>query len=128
LWSYTTVLSPEAHSAALAREFVRGHLERHGLPDLVDPVQLAASELATNAMVHARTTFTVGLSRTDGTVLLVVADRCPRRPVLVAPVPTDAGGRGLTIVAGISRTWGVSADPEGAKSVWASFDTLESAG
>jgi len=122
LWSHTTALTADPPSASLARDFVRGHLLRHGLPSMVDTLRLAASELATNAMVHAQTPFTVHLSRTDHRVLLVVEDDSAKAPVPVASQALDDGGRGLAILAAISQGWGVTAAEGGAKSVWASFD------
>ena len=124
MWSHTTVLAPEALSASLARDFVADHLEGHGLPDLVEAVRLVTSELATNAMLHAGTSFTVSLSRTDHAVLVVVEDESVSAPVPHASGAMDTGGRGLAIVAEISRGWGVWAR-DGAKSVWATFDVLD---
>ena len=127
MWSYSTVLTPEALSASLARDFVSSHLLRHGLPDLLDAVRLVTSELATNAMLHAATPFTLSLSRTDHSVLLVVADESVEEPVQVQSGEMDVGGRGLAIVAEISRAWGVTGQDD-AKSVWAAFDVIDQGG
>lgn len=91
------------------------------MTDLNDDVALVVSELATNAMVHAQTPFTVSLQVTQ-TLLLTVADGSPAEPVLVAARVLDPGGRGLTIVALLSRDWGAYQHPDGGKSVWAEFD------
>ena len=122
LWSYDAVLAAEAVSAAKARDFVRGHLLAHDLTDLVEDVRLVVSELATNAMVHAQTPFTVTLEGRESTVLLIVSDGSPVAPVRVAAHPLDTGGRGLSIVDLVSRDWGATRTADGAKSVWASFD------
>ena len=58
LWSHETVLAAEPGSAAKARAFVLQHLAEHRLLYLVDDVRMVASELATNAVLHARTAFT----------------------------------------------------------------------
>jgi len=44
---------------------VSRHLLAHDLADMVDDLQLVVSELATNAMLHAQTPFTVSLRMFD---------------------------------------------------------------
>jgi anti-sigma regulatory factor (Ser/Thr protein kinase) len=124
-WSHESLFVAEARSVAAAREFVRGHLLHHGLSFLVEDVQLVVSELATNAMIHARTPFTVTLAERDRSVLLTVRDGSPERPVQVSASVLDMRGRGVSIVAKVSSKWGVAAavDAGHAKSVWALFDT-----
>lgn len=122
-WSHETALSAEPVSALRARDFVCLHLVQHELPHLVDDLRLTVSELATNAMQHARTPFTVVLEQIGVAVLLTVRDASPDS---LAPVgaadPHGLGGRGLAIVAFLSRDWGVTTGQDGTKSVWASFD------
>jgi hypothetical protein len=122
-WLHETVLSGEPVSAARTRDFIRQHLIAHDLPYMVEDIQLVASELATNAMVHARTPFAVTLSELDGLVLLDVRDGSTAVPARTAPQVMDLGGRGLMIVELLSHSWGVSTDGSGSKSVWASFAT-----
>ena len=124
-WSHHLVLPAERSSAHEVRQFVRRHMVEHGLPELVDDVQLVATELATNSILHARTPFTVTLSWADQRVILRVRDRSPRTVVQVDADPLDANGRGLTIVSRLSQKWGVTHGPEGSKAVWASFDAPE---
>lgn len=88
---------------------------------LVGPVRLVASELATNALVHAQTRFTITMSADDRTVVLTVRDDSDALPVRRTAEVTDSGGRGLDIVDMVSLGWGVDEDPSGSKSVWASF-------
>ena len=88
----------------------------------MDPVRLVASELATNALLHAQTGFTVTLSEWDRVVTLSVEDRRPTQvPTLSGHDLSDEGGRGMWIVDQLSQSWGVSSDSRGAKSVWAAF-------
>jgi anti-sigma regulatory factor (Ser/Thr protein kinase) len=61
LWSHTQTSSAEAQSAFPARRFVRRHLVEHGLAHLVADVELVTSELATNALLHTRRSFTLSL-------------------------------------------------------------------
>ncbi|MGW0495842.1 ATP-binding protein [Streptomyces sp. NPDC003007] len=44
----------EAQSVSEARRFVRAAVEDWGLPELADPAELVTSELASNAVLHAR--------------------------------------------------------------------------
>jgi anti-sigma regulatory factor (Ser/Thr protein kinase) len=105
-----------------AREFVQVHLTRHGLSGLVEDVRLVASELATNAILHAQTAFTVALQGDNQSVLLTVRDGSPLVPPVVAAPLMDEAGRGIGIVAHLSHSWGTTTSPKGTKSVWARFD------
>jgi anti-sigma regulatory factor (Ser/Thr protein kinase) len=120
-WSHGTLLAADPVSASKAREFVRMHLEAHGLQHLVDDVRLVASELATNALAHARTSFTLTLSWDHGTVLIDIRDGSSSLPETLTPGEMDANGRGLMLVESLSHAWGTSTNTSGLKSVWASF-------
>ena len=122
-WSHALELPVTVGSASQARHFVLQHLADHDLSYLTDDVQLVVSELATNALVHAQTPFTVSLRALERSVLLMVRDGATSGPMVVAPRNLDLGGRGMMIVQGLSRDWGVSVDAGGGKSVWAVFDT-----
>ena len=108
-------------SASLARAFVTARLIDHRLLYLVDPVRLVASQLATNALVHAQTAFRLTLASPGQTVVLTVRDDSRSLPARRAPQALDATGRGLEIVDIISLRWGIDKDRAGAKAVWASF-------
>jgi anti-sigma regulatory factor (Ser/Thr protein kinase) len=123
LWSQETVLAAGAVSASLAREFVRFHLLEHHLPHLVEDVRLVVSELATNAVTQAGTSFTVMLAGDERSILLTVRGGSPAPPFQVAAHALDTGGRGLFMVDLVSHRWGVDIRPDGNKSVWAAFDT-----
>jgi hypothetical protein len=79
------------------------------------------SELATNAVRHARTPFTVFLTGAKDSVVVGVEDGSAGLPEQVRSGPLALGGRGLDIVDRISRDWGVRAQGT-TKSVWARFD------
>lgn len=119
-WSHEAVLGADVRSVGLARAFVCRQLLAHDLSHLVDGVRLVISELATNAVLHARSPFTVTLSRTGELVLLVVRDGSAMGPMLEARDLMDQGGRGLVLVESLSYQWGARTD-DGSKSVWASF-------
>lgn len=125
-WSHETTLEAVPTSASQARAFVSGHLVDHRLVYLVDPVRLVASELATNALVHAQTAFSVTLTALGETVLLTVRDDSRSVPVRRAPQAMDLAGRGLQIVSILSLEWGMlQEDGAGRKAVWASFAIKE---
>lgn len=118
-WVHEIEFVAETPSASGARDFVCLHLVEHQLPYLVDAVRLVVSELATNAILHANTPFTVTLSGTGQSVLLGVRDASDSVPIMRSANPMAEGGRGLSIVDVVSENWGVSYAPGGSKSVWA---------
>jgi anti-sigma regulatory factor (Ser/Thr protein kinase) len=122
-WSHETALAPELVSASLARDFIELHLGEHDLAHLSDDVQLVVSELATNALLHAGTPFTVTLRGDGGSVLLVVQDGSSSTPVHDPVSELETRGRGLTLVDALSHDWGVKPGDGSSKSVWASFVT-----
>jgi anti-sigma regulatory factor (Ser/Thr protein kinase) len=125
LWSDELVLAAHPGSAAKARAFVAHQLVEHRLFLLEDDVRLVASELATNALLHAKTEFTVVLEGREHSLLLTVSDGSPIAPAPARGVSNGlhTAGRGLLIVSMISQSWGVVEQDGTAKSVWASFET-----
>jgi anti-sigma regulatory factor (Ser/Thr protein kinase) len=121
-WSHQAELAAEASSVSHARAFVAEHLLDHELAHLVDDIVLVVSELATNALVHAGSPFTVTLGVFKETVVLEVLDGTHAGPTLVAARTLDTRGRGIAIVQALSRDWGVSARVSGGKAVWAEFN------
>jgi hypothetical protein len=121
-WSGEATLVAEPVSAPRARAFVCRHLVEHGMAYLVDPVRLVVSELATNAIVNSRGSFTVTISCTERRVTVTVrhASTRPRVPAQVRR--TDPSGRSLKIVELISSDWGVVSDEPDSQTVWAAFD------
>ncbi len=120
-WSHETVLAAEAASASRARDFVCLHLIEHEMLYLVEDVRLVASELATYALLQGRVPFSVALRGSAESVVLSVRDGSRRAPEETEDV-RDAQARGLAVVEAVSRAWGVSPQPDGARSLWASFD------
>jgi anti-sigma regulatory factor (Ser/Thr protein kinase) len=120
-WSHEATFDRSPLSASQARAFVSQHLVEHRLLYLVDPVRLVASELATNALVHAQSAFSVTIGTLDETVLLTVRDQSSALPARRGAQAMDTAGRGLEIVDIVSLAWGISEDAAGSKAVWASF-------
>jgi anti-anti-sigma regulatory factor/anti-sigma regulatory factor (Ser/Thr protein kinase) len=115
------VLAPIPTAAAAARAFVREVLGywQLALPDntLVDRAVLVASELVTNAVLHARTELRLRLELRGDLLHLAVRDGNPRMLVIM-PGPEAEGGRGLWLVDQLTRAWGVNRHPDGGKVVW----------
>ena len=108
----------EPDAPRLARWWLGDLLRRHHLEhDLHDAV-LLASELATNAVLHARSAFEVAVSTDDDHLRIEVSDNDPGVPQ-VQWVPAGAtSGRGLLIVETLASAWGVSPTEGGGKTVW----------
>ena len=119
VWSHDESWPGTLQDVRSAREFVTTRLEDRGLPALVEPGRLVVSELATNAVCHARTPFSVSLQGVGGAVVLRVDDGSDVRPVLGEAGVWALGGRGLLMVAASSTAWGVTPVAGGGKSVWA---------
>jgi len=121
LWSHEMILAADAGSAARTRAFVLQHLVDHRLLYLVDEVRLVASELATNAVVHAQSSFTVTLEGRQGSVLLTVRDglQTSRSTSRAGLQEEDMTGLGLVVVNLLSQTWG---EDDATGSVWARFE------
>ena len=105
---------PELASIRAARRFVTGVLDEQGID--ADDATLMVSELAANAVAHARTPFVVTVAIGD-TVRIDVADESPRPPVISKTSPSDERGRGLAIVRALALRWGVDFLRPG-KAVW----------
>ncbi|WP_250033723.1 ATP-binding protein [Paractinoplanes maris] len=95
----------------------------HPVPeDLVQRIELVATELAGNALRHGLPPITVRLLRDDDCYLLDVSDHDPHNPPgpVVASGQFSAGGRGLHIVLSLAQElcWYKT---DNAKHIWASF-------
>jgi len=102
----------------LARQFVSETFEEWARDDLVQEGILVVTELATNAVVHARSDFTVSLSRHGDSVRLSVGDSVTHPPAAREVDSMVPGGKGLYLVEALSQSWGHD-QIDGGKVVWA---------
>lgn len=138
------LLADTPNAVGLARLHTTNLLSRWGVhPDSIETVKLVVSELATNAIRHPKEenqqgspcaqrhtaqTFEIVLEIVNGVVLVSVWDRDSRPPVLKQVGVEATGGRGVFIVAAMSRRWGCyPAHPMPGKVVWAEVPVLPEA-
>ena len=109
-----------AASVGQARRFLLGRLPDGRAGD-ADALVLMLSELATNAVRHARTEFEVTVHVVGETrqVVVEVTDGAGGLPTPQEPTPDGPHGRGLHIVKTLADAWGVDKrrDRPG-KTVW----------
>lgn len=98
-----------------ARRFIREVLSPWPR-ETIEVAELMVSELATNCIRHAGTGFEL-LVCAGEEIRVEVSDSGEGTPRVLTPRPTDPSGRGLRIVEGLSRRWGISERPQG-KTVW----------
>lgn len=95
-------------------------------PDEALVIELLASELVTNAVVHGpeRGHVAVRTAFRDGAFSVAVTDDGAGTPVLRDPDPTELSGRGLHVVANLASAWGVDPGANGAAgtTVWFTVD------
>ena len=139
---------PEPSGVRAARLFVVDKLQEWQCDDLVESAALITSELATNAALHTRRTFSVGVHRIGSGVRVEVCDASPELPmiqeghaeemtppdevvdltagdVLTAPaVAPDRLFSGLGVVDAVASDWGTQPIPGRGKVVW--FELLSS--
>jgi anti-sigma regulatory factor (Ser/Thr protein kinase) len=106
----------QPESVPAARRFVRGAL-RDQPRDLVAAVELMATELATNCVQHAQTSFELTIDHGRRQLRIAVRDTGPGKPVPRSPTPRERTGRGLLIVEAMSDSWGIDPSASG-KTVW----------
>jgi hypothetical protein len=110
------VLPPAPAACRAARRLVRSACTSEAGADAIDMAELLVSELAGNAVRHARSTFTAEVSFPNGAVRLAVTDAKPL-PHDWKGFPVDRG-HGLGLVAAVSENWAI--EPlAGGKLVWA---------
>ena len=84
-----------------------------------DAIALMVSELATNAVRHTSSRFTVVADRTEEQIRVAITDDGSGSPVVRTPRPADTSGRGLQIVEELASEWGVVPSVDGTgKTVW----------
>ncbi|MDQ1464953.1 MAG: hypothetical protein QOC73_1894 [Actinomycetota bacterium] len=100
-----------------ARRFVAETLRRWDKDELIPDALLVVTELATNAVVHARSDFVVVVSPAGQSVRIAVRDASAVVPTRRQP-SLGITGRGLELIDALASSWDVEMLPDG-KEVWA---------
>jgi anti-sigma regulatory factor (Ser/Thr protein kinase) len=108
-------LPPEPSSAGAARRFVAAALGAGG--EVAELAVLLVSELASNAVLHAQTSFEIVVQLDEAWVRVEVCDESPAMPSLRTYLRESVTGRGLHMVAASADHWGYEAHGDG-KVVW----------
>ncbi|MGW2462474.1 SpoIIE family protein phosphatase [Streptomyces sp. NPDC001356] len=116
-WELTAGLA----AASEARQLVARKLAAWGLEEAVATTELIVSELVTNAVRHAGPPVRLRLIRQGTGLICEVSDNSSTSPHLRWARTFDEGGRGLFIVAQLTRSWGTRHHADG-KTVWAEQD------
>lgn len=104
-------------SPAAARREVEAVLTSWDATGLVWAATTVVSELATNAVLHARTPFTVAMSLQGDVLRVEVSDRSLRRPQPRTYDDEATTGRGLALLAALAGDTGVDLT-DGGKTIW----------
>jgi anti-sigma regulatory factor (Ser/Thr protein kinase) len=107
-------------SVGEARRFITEVLARCD-EGVVTVARLLTSELATNALIHAHTSFDVLISEQEGVIRVAVTDESSEMPAVLSLSRSAQSGRGLLLLKELSEDWGVTENRPG-KTVW--FDLL----
>lgn len=107
--------SPEYVSRV--RHDVESFLQGEVSATVRETAMLLVSELAANAVLHARSWFTVAAELSGRCLKVEVEDASRQLPVVLHPTASSISGRGMFMVEALSSRWG--AEPtRGGKRVW----------
>ena len=113
--------APHLNSAREARHFVLSQLGSTADRALASDAAIVIAELAANAILHARSAFTVAVSHPGDAVRIAVRDMAPLQD---GERLVTATGHGLDVVAKIAARWAVEPLPDG-KVIWAELSRGE---
>ncbi|MEV7602622.1 SpoIIE family protein phosphatase [Kitasatospora sp. NPDC089797] len=114
---------PDPEAVGRIRHELGGLLARWGLADAVFTTELVVTELLTNAIRYGRAPVRLRLIR-DRRLICEISDGGATAPRLRRAGADDEGGRGLYLVAQLTRRWGTRFTPDG-KTIWTEQDLPE---
>ena len=114
------VLPNDPTAVAEARKLAARQLDHWGLPELGFATELVVSELVTNAVRYSNGPVGLRMIR-DRALICEVTDEARTAPQLRRADDADEGGRGLYIVAQVTRRWGHRPTGRG-KTIWTEQD------
>ena len=113
------LLGNKPDAARRARRTVEQVCLEWEIPEVSADAVLVVSELTENVVRHARSEGWLCLELRGHLFTVAVADSDPRPPRPCPPDERRHGGRGLTLVAELSRAWGYAPQLQQGKVVWA---------
>jgi hypothetical protein len=114
-------LAPHPTAPRASRDFVTRTLLDWRLGRAIPFASLVVSELVTSSSVNAGTDIDLSVVWDQGALRLTVRDHGPALPGQSYSV-LDLHGRGLSVVAGLSRSFGFLPTADGGQVVWAVLD------
>lgn len=115
-------LAPHPTAPRASREFITRTLTGWRLSRVVPFASLVVSELVASSSMDAGTDIDLSVVWDNGAVRVAVRDHGPGLAAHLQPSDLDLHGRHLTVVAGLSRAFGVLPTTDGGKMVWAVLD------
>ncbi|HEX2698957.1 MAG TPA: ATP-binding protein [Acidimicrobiales bacterium] len=116
-WRVQAEFDADERSVPDARSLVASTLRSWHVSELEASACLLATELATNAVVHARTPYRITLELGPPNLRVLVADGSRALPSRRPPDSSAVTGRGLSIVEALALDWGARHAGDG-KVVW----------
>ena len=114
----TATLPAEPASAGKARRLVRAALTAAERTAWADAAEVAASEIVSNAVLHAHTIIELTVEVTGAQVRVAVRDFSPILPVQRNYDSQATTGRGMSLVAALATEHGIDAFGAEGKTVW----------
>ncbi|PAZ12270.1 anti-sigma regulatory factor [Streptomyces sp. SA15] len=109
--AFEVTFTPADSRVRRMRQVTADQLRLWNLVDLRDDAMIVVSELVTNAIRHGKgRPIRLRVTRSDTELRVEVADGNPTPARLRSAGETDENGRGLELVAALSKDWGVSPD------------------
>ncbi|MBG6105850.1 ATP-binding protein [Micromonospora vinacea] len=118
-------LAADNQSPAAGRRLIAHHCRNWGMHSTADRAMVVASELISNAVMHAETEVDITVAALANVLRISVRDRTkgvPRPTVAADSDQLAEGGRGLPIINALANDWGFFAFGDG-KTVWAQIDS-----
>jgi hypothetical protein len=120
---YELNLIAEPRRFAVVRRIIQAHLRHWDLAELVDAALLGVTELLGNVHLHVgpRQPCLLRMTADGDCVRLELHDPSPVLPRLLSADCDELGGRGLALIAALSKEWGAASDGGDGKVVWFSL-------
>lgn len=123
-WEYTLYIPHDPRAVGIGRRALRDILTTHNLPDLLEPAELLASELLTNALRHTDGSAALKIRNSGPTFRLGAWDTDPTPPTVTTPALTPTSGRGLHLVDAYADDWGwFTVNGNSGKYIWCELGT-----